>query len=365
MQPRLLITTQTSSSEIQLQPSHSLRNVGLVIQFGLTIWTKTPKSFGNPFTCERISKVQIIYMEHGMIWMNRQFSRVLKKLNNLVCLWEIHISLRTQQYYSIDGFTTLTEHWCTELLGKLYGPETMVNRDHLFWQDQLSSAHKDMVRCGQETVLLLTLMCLFTCRWRCPWESQVWFSPVLIFQVSLEIQQMITSSRNTKQEYFTHFSEPMPTCQLCLTVNPGSDLKEFSKSSEMQSTRDTPKPITSIQPSSMQPKKVHPSSDLCGMNFLRMRALSVSTNNSCLATNSWSRPRFPNQLSNTLLTTLQSMFLSTCQLEQIGTTSGPANQSLERLQLWPCQLLTPKKQYSSVKAASFLFLTSNWAGCLF
>ena len=91
-QPRLLATTRTSSLEIQLLRSHSLQNVGLVIQFGLIIWTKMPKNFGSRFTWERISKVQIIYTGHGTIWMNHQYSRVVKKLNNLACPWEIHIS---------------------------------------------------------------------------------------------------------------------------------------------------------------------------------------------------------------------------------------------------------------------------------
>lgn len=162
----------------------------------------------------------------------------------------------------------------------------MVNRDHLFWQGRLSWAHKDMVRCGQETASLLTLMCLFTYRWPCLWESQAWSSPVLICQVSLEIQQMITSSRNTKQEFFTHSLEPTPILIHCWIVNPGSDLPEFNKSSGTQFTKDMPKLTTSTQPSSMQQKKVPLSSDLCGMNSLRMRTLSVSINNSCLATNS-------------------------------------------------------------------------------
>jgi len=97
MQPKLLAITQISSSETQLLRSHSLPNVGLVIQFGLIIWTKMLKNFGSLFTCERISKVQIIYTGRGTIWMNRQCSKELKKLNKWVCPWETHISLRTQQ----------------------------------------------------------------------------------------------------------------------------------------------------------------------------------------------------------------------------------------------------------------------------
>ena len=162
----------------------------------------------------------------------------------------------------------------------------MVNRGHSFWQDQLSSVHKDMVQCGLATALLLTLMCLVICRWPCPWESRAWSSPVLIFQVLTDFQQMITSSRNTKQACFTHSSEPTPVYQPWKTVNPGSDLKEFRKSLGTQFTRDTRKPITSILPSSTQPKKEPLSSDPCGMSSLKMRTLSALTNNSCSETNS-------------------------------------------------------------------------------